>query len=222
MLQTSQKTNKKWMSGYFGQCLSGSADNFLHRQMCWFRLGTFNCGFVSKKKKMGLHGSCRKCHLASKAKGVKSVFFGTPQILKSTLQNLCHPSWPSKDSFYFPHGPFSCCPTTFRIHVYLLCIDSIHEGIRLPSADCLLSSSTDSLVCSQWCLMSVLIAYWSEVALSTTLWMLTTLTGFETGLRRGRTEVASIFSADDKVIKKVIEKIPLTSVCTAPPEKWGK
>lgn len=50
----------------------------------------------------------------------------------------------------------------------------------------------------------------------------TTLTGFETGLRRGRTEVASIFSVDDKVIKKVIEKIPLTSVCIAPPEKWGK
>lgn len=169
-----RKQTKKWMSGYFGQCLWGSADNFLHRQMCWFRLGTFNCGFVSKKKKkMGLHGSCRKCHLASKAKGVKSGFFGTLHILKSTLQNLCHPSWPSKDSFYFPHGPFSCCPTTFRIHVYLLCIDWFYPW-RYKAAFsrlCLLSSSTDSLVCSQWCLMSALIVYWSEVVLSTTLWM---------------------------------------------------
>lgn len=44
------------------------------------------------------------------------------------------------------------------------------------------------------------------------------LTGFETGLRRGRTEVTSTFLVAHKVIKKVIEKIPLTFVCVAPPE----
>jgi len=48
---------------------------------------------------------------------------------------------------------------------------------------------------------------------------LTALTSFETGLRRGQTEVTSIFSVACKVIKKVIEKIPLTSVCVTPPEK---
>ena len=50
----------------------------------------------------------------------------------------------------------------------------------------------------------------------------TALTGFEIGLRRGRTEVTSTSSVACKVIKKVVEKIPLTFVCIAPPEKWGR
>lgn len=46
--------------------------------------------------------------------------------------------------------------------------------------------------------------------------------GFETGLRTDRTEVTSTFLVACKLIKKVIEKIPLTFVCLAPPEKWGR
>lgn len=48
----------------------------------------------------------------------------------------------------------------------------------------------------------------------------TAFTGFETGLRRGRTEVTNTFSVACKLIKNVIETIP--SVCVAPLGKQGR
>lgn len=183
-----QKVNE-WM---FWSVLA--ADNFLHSQLCWFRLGTFNCGLVSRK--MGLHGSCRSVTSPAKPKELKGrvfFFFWTPHILKSTLQNLRHPSWASTDSFCFPYGPVFCSLTTFRIHIYLLCIGSIYEGVRLLQ-------QTISLIFLSWLLsmFTVMPYVYFDCLLVRSSFVhnpvnVTALMGFETGLRRGRIEVTSTF-----------------------------
>lgn len=141
-LQTSQKTNKYTLEEWIYWSVSIRVSwQFLLRQMCWFRSGTFS--FVLGK--MGLHCSYMK---PAKSEELQGFFWGH-HILKSSLQNPCHPLWFSTDSSRFPHGSFFLLPDQLQDSDLLL-LHGFYPWRRMAAfSSCSLSSSSvDSWVCS--------------------------------------------------------------------------
>lgn len=135
-----KQTNSHWRSGYIGQCPSGWADSFY-----WDRsadLGQVHSVLFWEK------WACIAATWSQQSLRNYKVFFWGHHILRSSLQNPCHPLWFSTDSSRFPHGSFFLLPDHLQDSHLLLHWFYPWRRMAAFSSCSLCSSSVDFWVCS--------------------------------------------------------------------------
>lgn len=161
-----KQTNSHWRRGYIGHCSSGWTDSFY-----WDRcadLGQVHSVLFWEK------WACIAATWSQQSLRNYKGFFEDPTYWKVPCKihaTLCgspqtHPVFLMDLSF--------CSQISSRIQIYFFCMDFTHEGEWLPSAAALsplpqwIPGYVHILI---WCIMSALTVHWSEIVLSTILWM---------------------------------------------------